>query len=641
MKTLPSDAHRADALSMGISLEDIKAVENLVDFLKTNHTNLEFPEFVFWMILHLFQRLHHGCLFCDLDNIHIEASLWIAPDHPKATKILYQLNQAKTELGYTTLCAANLKNSSCMPLLLIHGRFLYLRSSYLLEDKFWHILQESPLFQNGQPFLNISENDMPTHCAKLKILTHEIEGPLLQAIKTIHEKNLLILTGGPGTGKTWTLGVLLYSLVIESRKTHPNRPLVIVLAAPTGRAQSRMIESLWDTYQDLLTTDTLLEIPSQGQTLHKLLHTHPHSLDNDSPIPIFADVVAIDESSMIDLQLFQRLIASIPPHCKLILLGDPNQLPSVELGAVFSDMLSTYSCDPQHFLAPYTVTLKKIWRSQNAAISNLATAALEGNATLFYQQEIPLSEETTFYREKDRTVQFSSLQNIAPKRLLAWIKGLYKIKKDPISFQFLQRPGPHMHQEEQQRLEDLFHLFESTCILSARRDRHPLSVDEINIALQREQSHQRFFEGMPIIVQQNLEEHHLSNGERGLVILVKNQLFCCFRGKNVLDWKLIPLSLLQNYLQPSYAMTIHKSQGSEFEHVCIILPDHCEVLMNRSLLFTAITRAKKYVTLFANPDVLDQSLISQNIATSCLGYRCIQQFPVKKPRRMGQQELFE
>lgn len=587
-----------------------------------------------WFLIHLLHLEKDGAIMCDLSQLDIELASWLDYTIPQQQQIYTDLlHHYKKIWDCPGFISTEVQENT--PLIQVGDRFVYLRKNYLLEQHFWQIFSQGFFPHAHTDNLGLSLYPQDDWQAVLKEFLPAGQQPqpsLLEAVQTIHNTNLLILTGGPGTGKTWMLSIILRSLIHKARKTRPQDPLKIVLAAPTGRAQARMLESLNQSIGSQTLQD-FPEIPAEGKTLHTLLGYIPHTLKQPDPDWLYADVLVVDEASMLDLTLFTRLFQSIPAKTKLILLGDPDQLPSVELGAVFSDMLLHYHQQGKpHLLQEHIVKLTKIHRAENPEIVQLAQAALDADFSLFQSYLTPWTNREIL----QNGVSIFNLADIPLSSVITWLRQQYHMEETTLHLPFHQRPQS-LSTQELARLQTIFRNFNSLCILSARRDKHPLSVKELNKALAKVSTDLQPFHGMPIIVEKNIEEYQLTNGERGVVLQMDGQLLCCFQKSGGTDWLTVPVNILWGYISPSYVMTIHKSQGSEFDHVYMILPDHCDVLMTRSLLFTGITRAKKKVVLFTSLSTLENSLYTQNPGISCLAYLFAQQDPAKQ--RLPQKKL--
>ena len=405
-----------------------------------------------------------------------------------------------------------------------------------------------------------------------------------------------IITGGPGTGKTTTVAKILAILYSQNPK------LKVALAAPTGKAAARMGESLKNATQNaqMNLSDEIKNgfetiVPS---TIHRLLGYQPRSIyfKHDESNPLNYDVVIIDESSMIDVALFAKLFLALGPQTKVILLGDKDQLASVEAGSLFGDLCQAqeklnifpaermafinlfienkseqlpeiFVAGSAHPLAGHVIELQKSHRfSDEKGIGKFSKAIIQNKAEVikeFFknadeQVEIdPAYSEKIFneliagYRdfieEKDITESLKKLNNL---RVLCVVRegeqGLYTINK--------------------------------------KIEQYLIKQNLIRITGD-------FYQNRPVMITSNNYELNLFNGDIGIVREDQNkELKVWFEDKGIP----VPFSPSQiPNAETVFAMTIHKSQGSEFEKVLVVLPDMENIpLLTRELLYTAVTRAK-------------------------------------------------
>jgi len=342
---------------------------------------------------------------------------------------------------------------------------------------------------------------LPEPNIELKGLTPSQE----KAVKLAFQRRLSLIIGGPGTGKTYTAGVLL-SLLSKSEMS-------IGCAAPTGKAAERLKGSF----------------SVESRTLHSLLGVGKDPREVPPFLPY--DLLIVDEASMIDPHLFTLLLEKIPPHGRLLLIGDPDQLPPVEGGSFFSPLAELY--------------LSKGWTERLAASHRTANQSL-------------LS-----FAEAVRKGDLAEIEQLFPQ--------FYSSAKEPP---------------------------EGVRILSPFK----MAVDEINRksfqrALKREETK------FPILLTKNAPSLSLWNGEVGEIKLAGatkfSDLRCHPKAVATIGGKSIPPTALPPF-DLAYALTIHKSQGSEEEAISLLLPQKAE--LTRALLYTAITRAKKSFTIYGEKE---------------------------------------
>ena len=420
---------------------------------------------------------------------------------------------------------------------------------------------------------------------------------------------LLIISGGPGTGKTTTITRIL-ALLIEQNMQAKQPALRFSLAAPTGKAAMRMSEAIRDSMVregDRLSKEITQQLPQESSTIHRLLGYIPNSTTFrfNKNNTLATDVVIVDEASMIDLALMSKLFEAIPVHAKVILLGDKDQLSSVETGSVFSDLCASannqYSEEIQRYLQALTgkdvsltadkapsaidnhiVCLRKSWRfDEHSGIGKLSTAVNKGDMP----SSVDILENTNYPDVK--RVQSAELKR---KQLTdSWEPYLHAIKSKA-------------------ELGELFNIFNHFRILTALR-RGMNGCVYLNKHVEKQLSQQnklntwkRWYHGRPIMITQNSYRTGLFNGDIGITLIdEQGQAKVWFQSKEGVK-AFSPVRLPQH--ETAWATTIHKSQGSEFEKVLMILPTEDTAVLTRQLIYTGITRAKQQLVLVAHKHVL-------------------------------------
>lgn len=456
-----------------------------------------------------------------------------------------------------------------------------------------------------------------------------------------------VITGGPGTGKTTTVLKLLLLLLQQA-----SQGLHIVLAAPTGKAAARLTESLAQSRPKLAAAlpqlvNLLPQLPQRAQTVHRLLAPKPDGsgfrYHGGQPLP--ADVVIVDEASMLDVSLFAALVRALPPQCRLILLGDKDQLASVEAGAVLAEICrhaeaGGYSADSAQWLFALTgqalppaylsvqpdpldqqvVMLRHSHRfGADSGIGQLARAVNNGDAqTLQWLQQLAGNAEL----QHDVAVQLLSTQHSSTSvcaSLRQWLNPYLDLLQMPVSAVEADQQALLLHQQ----------LTQVQLLCAVRQG--PAGVETINQALEQYLAQQHliqrqggWYHGRPVIVLQNDYSTGLMNGDIGICLAVpaaadtgrvgqagQTELRVAFlqpdeqQGHKVrwfLPGRLPPL-------ESAFALTVHKSQGSEFQHAILLLPPTDSPVLTRELIYTAITRAKSRFSLYLSDwQVLDAAI---------------------------------
>lgn len=424
------------------------------------------------------------------------------------------------------------------------------------------------------------DEDLKKWALKLFNNEQKWESPSLEAIKAILDQTLLLLTGGPGTGKTFTIVRMiaaLFQMVNYSKED-------IVLAAPTGKAAARMAESVRDNLDKLSVSQELkAQFPNEGKTLHRLLGITDNPLQArfNEKNKLDYKVIIVDEASMIDVNLFYALIKAIRIDTKLILVGDPNQLPSVEAGKILYD-LCLLEQKKSDSIKRVHLTFSHRFKEESG-IGKLAKYVNEGRA-----------EDAFNCLSTEKDLDFKPIESKDSYRKL--IKETIQKQKKLI--------------EESETPEKAFQYFKSVKVLTALREGefgskgiHKLidpNFFEMGTQI-------KFNHGLPIMIQKNDYFLNLFNSDVGIVLQSENGLIAYFESGEKSYQQFKPTVL--NEIEPAYAMTVHKSQGSEFDEVFLVLPDKIdENLITRELIYTAITRAKSKFTFIGKKEVFQKAV---------------------------------
>ncbi|WP_416240490.1 exodeoxyribonuclease V subunit alpha [Acinetobacter sp. 2JN-4] len=446
------------------------------------------------------------------------------------------------------------------------------------------------------------------------------------ALKMVMQQWLSIITGGPGTGKTYTLARIIAAL----NQMIPD--IRIAMAAPTGKAAQRMQEALQNSFNDPkllesgLVTDELRH--QNTQTLHRLLglgHQQVPRFHAKQPLPY--DVIVVDEASMLDLNLATLLLEAVPDSCRIILLGDANQLTSVDVGSVLADLQQVEA------LTENRVQLKNSRRfSDEAKIGQLARFIQAQQDQIEHQAVLPKLES--------EIVAPSSLQAIAlSERMPDLIQLEYLPQQSDFEVESYQQKLMYGFQgyvdalkaylqslEPEYEIERVIQSFDDYRILAAVRH-GPLGIEQLNRYAEQWLNQQLkqiaigdWYVGRPVMMTYNDYQLGISNGDIGICFKHRSQsqqFEVFFPSLN----KWIAAHRLPRNMQTAYALTIHKSQGSEFRHTAVVLDHAAEKLLSQELIYTAITRAKKVVTLLADPNALLQALTIRTVRRSGLVHK--------------------
>ncbi|HNI62726.1 MAG TPA: exodeoxyribonuclease V subunit alpha [Agitococcus sp.] len=405
---------------------------------------------------------------------------------------------------------------------------------------------------------------------QLSVGTHPQQA---QAIKVALQSGFTLITGGPGTGKTFTLVRILIALLQQ------NSQLTVALAAPTGKAAARMQEALRQSLAQLPVAQQLLKaLPQTAFTLHRLLgmgHGTQPKFNAQQPLPY--DLIIVDEASMIDLRMASQLLTAISPNARLILLGDANQLAAVEAGAVLAELNKAQT------LSQSRVHLTQSQRF-GGQIGQLAEAVCRGD-TLTVTQLIEQSSDELNYAPLEQ------VESLAKKLFIGYqaFAQALKSKTDIV---------------------DLLKLFDDFRVLCAVRE-GSYGVNALNqrlsLLLQKELVQNEdplavWYHGRPVMVTQNDYSLDVFNGDIGITLEEEDGFYVYFPARDTPTKRVSAARLAHS--ETALALTIHKSQGSEFKQVAVVLPKEESPILTRQLLYTGITRAKKQIQLWALKPIL-------------------------------------
>lgn len=429
---------------------------------------------------------------------------------------------------------------------------------------------------------------------------------------------LTIISGGPGTGKTTTVVNLLACLLA----LHPE--CRVRLAAPTGKAAARMLDAM-RAHADRLAPGLASRLPAESFTIHRLLGVRGdgngfrHHAGN--PLPV--DVLIVDEASMLDLALAVRLIESVPNDAKVILLGDKDQLASVEAGAVFAELCA----DP---------TLSDAMRERLAEATGVERGRIVTSAAI---STSPVRDCVVWFTESFRFGADSGIGRLAAMinagdgaGAMAWLRS----GGDP-AVTWIEDEGRSPSEPTMTRIEDgyrpyvealrahaapvaLFETFNRFRVLCAERQ-GPRGVAGLNEAIGRwfraaldhpldPGPRSPWYPGRPVMVMRNDYALRLYNGDVGIVQASPAGLAVMFPSQDG-GYRAIPPARLPEH-QTAFAITVHKAQGSEFDDVCLVLPGDDSPVLSRELAYTAVTRARTRAFVAASEAALAASIDRRN-----------------------------
>ena len=536
---------------------------------------------------------------------------------------------------------------------------------WLYLNKYWYaekviaeqiILRQTKNLTGETPSVELVSKAIQSHDL-LKIGEKGCLSPMqVRALGAITQKNFIVLTGGPGTGKTTTVARMIEIL----RQTNPEKRLDIKLAAPTGKAANRLKESIQN---EAPSSESDFYSKLEAVTLHKLLGSKPGVIENftyDAKNKLSGDVFIIDEASMVSLLMFKKFLEAIPQDAKVIVIGDPDQLASVEVGTVLADIVKGMQNQARRDISidlsesiKLDNTLKKLWEKTATStdeqwpndhsetsfiqLHNGLVALTQGHRNeggvstlvkLIKDQDIQKAIELLKSDEKDVTLIDSLNSNSSYKEELIQhykdlsqkVSELYKQEKDD-------QISPEELDQQYATLLDEMNNLRLLCAKKRGTKAGTNSIQEWNALISKEIEKEfgstksdidAYGEciGSVLVVRKNQSTLDINNGDTGLLVKRVPQ-----EGED--SFKLVlpgtEKGTVRYVSRPQieaaelgYAITIHKSQGSEYKHALVMLTNEADSPLNlRELIYTGVSRAKQKVTVIGSEEVLEQGLNRQ------------------------------
>lgn len=446
------------------------------------------------------------------------------------------------------------------------------------------------------------------------------------ALYTALRGALTILHGGPGTGKTTLTQRILAALFDQYDSPNSERPLRVALAAPTGKAAQRLTESLHSVAPFFHLPEWIQARLQtlQGETLHSLLGIAPGRAKPQyhahSPLPY--DVVVVDEASMVDTWLMRALTQALSlegedehtqARRRLLIIGDPHQLPSVSAGAPFTELCGDRGGRSSE---GWRAELAHFEQSKGAQIPAQSSAEGFVDRVVALNQVKRVDEQSGVHRAASLMQKIDELGERALEQVIESLRdpryrdtALYSAPPFP----------PHLFEEVCEHYAEAVSLaqvnpllalqqLKKLCLLSPHYG-GPLGVNQLNELVEEHLRERRLggwgraYVGRPVLITQNHPTTQLVNGDIGVVGKGKQ---VHFEGKE----RPVPFELLPPH-RTVYAMSVHKSQGSEFNKVIMCLPPERSPILTRELVYTGLTRAKKMAVVLGSPEVLKASLLAK------------------------------
>ena len=448
----------------------------------------------------------------------------------------------------------------------------------------------------------------------------ELDRQRLAALMAVR-RYFCVVSGGPGTGKTFTV-VKILALLVEQAIAAGRPAPRMTLVAPTGKAAAWLEESIKGAKQGLDCSDEVKEaIAEDASTIHRALGSIRGAstrFRHNARSPLPTNLVLVDEASMVNIGLMARLVAAVPPRARLILLGDKDQLASVEAGSVLGDICNTggerhystaFAKDVQSLTgdelaqAAEAPTETGIWDCVTHLVKSYRYAPGSGIEALAVAINSGDGEAALDVLGSTEYDDVSLVRPGPPGDLGAELRGLV-----------VDRYRPYLTADQP---ADRLRAFNRFRILCGHRI-GPCGAETVNLlvrdALQAEgliAGYADHYVGRPLMVTVNDYGLRLFNGDVGLVLSDPDRdgLRVFFLGSDGSKRTFNPSRLPPH--ETVFAMSVHKSQGSEFDEVAVVLPDQISPVISRELLYTAVTRARKRVTIHAAPEIVEQAIVQQ------------------------------
>jgi exodeoxyribonuclease V alpha subunit len=490
------------------------------------------------------------------------------------------------------------------PLVLDKGGRLYLARYWQYQQ----FLVQTVLERAGHPGETMAPDRLEKSLDRLFPPSVDLSGPDMQrmAARVSLEGHLTVISGGPGTGKTATV-VKILALAIEQAMDEGKGIPHILMAAPTGKAAARLKEAVInaktaDGAGALVCSDAVrAHIPETAATIHRLLgvqYQQPNRFLHNADNPLAVDILIVDEASMVDLSLMANLVAAVPSHAHFILLGDKDQLASVEAGAILGDICTppegVGNSELSGGIGHCIVNLTHSYRfDSTSGIGCLARAINRGDA-----------DEALAVLQDEARPDVMMIDPDDTRRVGACIDALARKYYGPC----FEDGGCTMQLEQFTRFRILCAHRTGADGVTALNERVAASLkDYTGIDTDRE-----WYPGRPVMVTCNDYHLNLFNGDVGLIVKPDadtSRLTALFMDSDKKTRMISPARLPVH--ETVYAMTVHKSQGTEFDTVLLVLPRHVSPVVTRELFYTAVTRARQKVVVVAPREIIRQAVLTR------------------------------
>lgn len=573
---------------------------------------------LFAVLTAMFSALQEGSLCLDIDKNSLPDKLQPFMESEKAKQISAKFLLGLAENKYNNLIAKNI--DTYQPLIVYESKekkLLYFQKFFFHESRLKHRLKAFLLAKELCKLSDKKEKEILKEIFSDKFAirvskdgeTVEKDQGQVKALRLALGSQFAIISGRPGTGKTSVMVNILRCFVRAGID-----PGQIILAAPTGRAAQRMTEAVHSQINSIKTPcpEDIELLNLSGSTLHRILQykTRSHDFHYRDTNPLPASVVIVDEVSMVDVVMMERFLRAIDPEkTRVILLGDKDQLPSVEAGAVFAEMIPGETED--NIFKDRLIVLKKVYRS-GANLLHLAKQINQGKCPEYS----PVSLDAALLLKQDSWAFVLPDDNINKwkKQLRLWVEHHYldRTNKDNKSYKELIFEAGTFDTDRlaasgagQDMLDRIFSGVERARILTLLRKGvygcswiNGIIAQYLNFELEPPARILKdIFAGAIIMITRNDYSKKLFNGDVGVAIKNVDGNYRVFF-KRFGSYIFFDMDFLPKW-EFGFAVTVHKSQGTEFDDVLLVLPDNeNHRLLTREIIYTGITRAKKRVILY-------------------------------------------
>lgn len=433
-------------------------------------------------------------------------------------------------------------------------------------------------------------------------------------------RRFAVITGGPGTGKTTTI-VRILALLVEQSFARGNFAPRIALAAPTGKAAARMMDAIRRGVETLGVEPRVARcIPTEAKTVHRLLGydgRHPTKFRHDANRLLDADVVVVDEASMVDLALLSKLVDAVPPEATLLLIGDRNQLASVEAGALLGDIVPE---DMPGFSPVFAARVHEVVQgvalpTGPRTVDGLHNGIVQLSRSHRYTEHGAIGELARAINVGDSAEVLRLLRSGATELEYHELDPTER-SLDAHREVLVDGYRPYLAERTPERMLAELDKFRVLC---AHRE-GTFGADGVNKFVLRQlaeagliapRATEEWWNGRPFLVTQNDYQLDVFNGDTGVIVHdAQKRPRAWLRGGEDNGLRSVVPARLPAH-QTVFAMTVHKAQGSEYDHVVLVLPQGVSRVVTRELLYTGISRARRRVTVVAAPEVIVHGVVDR------------------------------